>query len=257
MIPADIRELAEEPDRFGYLSPAVERHADERACVLQGPTWGNVAGVRVEADEVAELVADVRRRIPPAKHVNWWIGPSSRPHDLFERLLALGIQPPADRADTLHALACVREPASGPPEVEVRTVDDFETFLTWTEVMWDAFETAEERRDRERPHLEAIWESERASGVPRSFLALLDGRAAGTGRSIYTDRGSFMVAGATAPWARGRGVYRALVSARWADAVARGAPALVTTAMPDTSLPILLRLGFEEICVMRRLEDVR
>jgi hypothetical protein len=31
----------------------------------------------------------------------------------------------------------------------------------------------------------------------------------------------------------------------------------VTHAKPDTSLPILSRLGFIEVCRIRRLEDVR
>jgi predicted GNAT superfamily acetyltransferase len=60
-----------------------------------------------------------------------------------------------------------------------------------------------------------------------------------------------------APWARGRGLYRALVRPRWNDAVARGTPALVTQANPETSYPILRRLGFEEVCEITRLEDVR
>jgi hypothetical protein len=47
------------------------------------------------------------------------------------------------------------------------------------------------------------------------------------------------------------------VRARWDDAVARGTPALVTQANPETSYPILRRLGFEEVCEITRLEDVR
>ena len=39
--------------------------------------------------------------------------------------------------------------------------------------------------------------------------------------------------------------------ARWEYAVERGTPALVTHAMPDTSYPILRRLGFEEVCTIR------
>ena len=50
-------------------------------------------------------------------------------------------------------------------------------------------------------------------------------------------------------------MYRALVHARWLDAVERGTPALVTEAMPETSYPILTRLGFEQVCSIRRLED--
>jgi hypothetical protein len=94
-------------------------------------------------------------------------------------------------------------------------------------------------------------------GVPVGFVAALEGRAAATAMSIPSARGVFLIAGAVAPWARGRGLYRALVRARWDDAVERGTPALVTQANPETSYPILRRLGFEEVCEIRRLEDVR
>jgi predicted GNAT superfamily acetyltransferase len=67
----------------------------------------------------------------------------------------------------------------------------------------------------------------------------------------------FLIAGSVLEWARGRGVYRALVRARWDDAVARGTPALVTEALADTSYPILKRVGFVDVCTIRRLEDVR
>jgi predicted acetyltransferase len=61
--------------------------------------------------------------------------------------------------------------------------------------------------------------------------------------------------GATAPWARGRGAYRALVRARWEDAAARGTPTLAVQA-GSMSAPILRRLGFEKVMQFRRIEDV-
>ncbi|MDX6476645.1 MAG: hypothetical protein QOH95_2156, partial [Gaiellaceae bacterium] len=87
------------------------------------------------------------------------------------------------------------------------------------------------------------------------FLARLDGRPAATAMALPSARGVYLIAGATAPWARGRGLYRALVRARWDYAVERGTPALVSTADPDTSYPILKRVGFEDVCTIRRLED--
>ena len=82
-------------------------------------------------------------------------------------------------------------------------------------------------------------------------------RPAATGLAIPSDRGVFLIAGSTAVWARGRGLYRALVRARWDFAVERGTPALVTEAMPDTSYPILTRLGFTEVATIWRLEEQR
>jgi hypothetical protein len=53
---------------------------------------------------------------------------------------------------------------------------------------------------------------------------------------------------------RGRGIYRALVRARWDEAVRRGTPALVVQA-GRMSKPILERLGFETVCEMHALVD--
>ena len=61
--------------------------------------------------------------------------------------------------------------------------------------------------------------------------------------------------GSTAEWARGRGAYRAIVRARWDEAVRRGTPALAVGA-GAMSRPILERLGFVQVLEFRRLESV-
>jgi hypothetical protein len=252
-----LREFAQNPDRYTWISSDVDRFADERVCVIQGNVWAGVSGVRVGAGDVEALVAEVRERVPPHKSLVWWLDPDTRPGDLHERLLALGLQEPPDRGSLLHALACVEEPAPGPPHVSVTRVETLEDHLAATEVMWEAFSMPPERREAQQRHLRDEFEAAREAGVPVTFVARLDGRPAGVGRSIYSDRGVFLIAGSVLPWARGRGAYRALVRARWDDAVARGTPALVTEALPDTSYPILKRLGFVDVCTIRRLEDPR
>ncbi len=221
---------------------------------MQGSVWAGVSGVRVEAEALEALVAETRSLIPPGKATVWWIDPDARPVDLHDRLLALGLREPADRAGLLYSLACTTAPAAA-PDVEVHRVESLDDFLAATEIAWDAFETPADRREAQRLHLPGEFEAARHAGVPATFLATLDGRPAGSGRSVYSELGVFLIAGAVAPWARGRGVYRALVQARWLDAVDHGTPALVTEAMPDTSYPILTRLGFERVCSLRRLED--
>jgi hypothetical protein len=233
----------------------VTRFVDERVCVLQGSVWAAVSGIRVEEAALEGLVSDVRELVPAGKTVIWWLDPDA--HHLHDPLLALGLGEPQDSAPLLHALACTTPPAPGPEDVEVVRVETFEQYLATVELTWDGFAMPTEKRERQRPHLRSEFEAAERAGVPATFLALLDSRPAGTGRSVYADEGSFLIAGAVAPWARKRGVYRALVRARWDDAVARGAPALVTEAIPDTSYPILRGLGFEEVCLIRRLEDVR
>jgi hypothetical protein len=257
LIDQKLREFAQNPDRFTWLSEDVERFADDRLCIVQGTVWAGVSGVRVEEDEVEALVEEVRRRVPPEKHTMWWLDPGTRPADLHERLISLGFREPNDRGAVLRALVCVEAPPAGPVDVEVRRVETFDDHLAAVEVMWETFETPADRREQQRPHLRSEFEAARAAGVPVTFLARVDGRAAGVGRSIYSDRGVFPIAGGVLPWARGRGVYKALVQARWDDAVARGTPALVTEAILDTSYPILTRLGFVDVAEIRRVQDPR
>jgi hypothetical protein len=175
---------------------------------------------------------------------------------VFERLEALGLGMPVDRTPLLHALALTSEP-SAPSDVDVQRIETLEQFAAARELQWEAFDTPETRRTLDRPRLREDFEESQSGGIPVFFLATIDRRPAGTALAVPSDRGVFLIGGSTAEWARGRGVYRALVHARWEYAVERGTPALVTHAKPDTSYPILRRLGFEEVCTIRRLEDTR
>ena len=254
---ATLREFAQNPDRFTRIPADVDRFADERVCVLQGYTWAAISGVRIDAAHVKALLAEVRERVAPEKSATWWLDPDTQPSDLHERLLALGLREPRDRVGLLHALACVTEPPPGPAGVDVTRVETFDDYLAAFQVMWEAFKTPEQRREEQRPHLRSEFDAAARADVPVTFLARVDGHPVGSGRSVYSDRGVFLIAGAVVEGARGRGVYRALVRARWDDAVARGTPALITEADPGTSYPILKRVGFVDVCTIRRLEDVR
>jgi GNAT superfamily N-acetyltransferase len=257
MLTRDLREYAETPDRFSHIASgrSVTRFADEQVCVLQGATWASVSGVRVDADEVASLLAKVRALVPPEKEPVWWIGPSATPSNLYDRLLELGLREPSDRVTRLCALALDTEPAPGPADADVRIVDSYEDFVATREVQWEAFGTPRRRRENERRLLPEIFAETRTTQLPVWFLAVADGRPAAAALAVPSDRGVFLIGGATAPWARGRGLYRALVRARWDYAVERGTPAVVVHADPRTSYPILRKLGFEEVCAIRRLED--
>ncbi len=252
-LPRELREYAEAPDRFALLGPDVERIENERWCLLEGSTFASVSDVRVPAGDLPALVAELRARIA-GKPITWWIGPGTRPVDAAERLLELGVVPPADSAEHLCSLA-LAEPPPAVSGVEVRRVETAADFVRARSVLWDAFEKGDEWRERERPLLAEMFEAHRRSGALSHFVALLDGRPAATGSSVHSTRGSFLIGGCVLPEARGRGLYRALVRARWDEAVQRGHPALVTQAVMDTSYPILLALGFREVCRLRRLED--
>jgi hypothetical protein len=258
MIDPALREYAETPDRFAPVpeGTSVTRFADERICVIQGPTWAGISGPRVREDELDDLIALVHELVPADKRQTWWIGPTARPANIIELLEARGFRPAEDGAE-LRAMALTTPPPDPAAGVEVRRVETLDDFLAAREVQWEAFEVPHERRELQRPYLHDEFDEAMTHGTPLTFLALLDGKPAATGMAIPSERGVFLIAGSTATWARGRGLYRALVRARWDYAVERGTPALITEALVDTSYPILQRLGFAEVCTIRRYEEKR
>ena len=70
--------------------------------------------------------------------------------------------------------------------------------------------------------------------------------------AVACERGMYLAGAITLPEYRGRGCYRALLRARWDEAVRLGAPALVVHAQ-ETSRPILERCGFERVATLHEL----
>jgi hypothetical protein len=88
-----------------------------------------------------------------------------------------------------------------------------------------------------------------------THVALVDGVLAGLGMLNYGPSAYLLAGAAVVPAFRGRGVYRALVGARWHDAVASNKPALAVHA-GEMSRPILKRCGFEDVCIVDVLLDM-
>jgi hypothetical protein len=258
MIDDALREYAETPDLFAPIpeGASVDRDDDSRICIVQGTIWASISAPRFDEHELDDVLAHVHERVAPEKRQTWWIGPSARPANIVELLLERGFVPAPDGAE-VRAMVLTSPPPAAPSEIDVRRVETWDDFLASREVQWEAFDVPEERRELQRRHLRSEFEESLQHGVPVGFLACLDGKPAATALAIPSERGVFLIAGSTAGWARGRGAYRALVRARWDYAVERGTPALVTEAMVDTSYPILQRLGFSEVCTIRRLEEDR
>jgi hypothetical protein len=258
VISDELREYALTPDRFAPVpeGSSVSRFDDGRICVIQGTVWAGISGMDFGEDELDDVIALVHELVPADKPQTWWVGPEARPANIVELLQARGFTP-AQNGPELRAMVLTSPPPRHEEGIDVRRVETLEDFIASREVQWDAFEVPQDRRDAQASHTAREFEEAVAHGVPVGFLALLDGKPAATGLAIPSDRGVFLVAGSTAPWARGRGLYRALVAKRWEYAVERGTPALVTEALVGTSYPILRRLGFQDVGTIWRLEEMR
>ena len=218
------------------------------------PFLGLVLRQRLEAEAVPGAVEAARAwfRDRGRARFTWTVADTAAPADLADRLLGLGLQPQED--DPVFAGMVLEHEPPGSPGIEVRRIETFEDQVAADDVTVDSFGLTEEERAAAREGRRERWE--RAKQNPRGdeFVALLDGKVVGTAGASYTEIGLYLGGGNVAEAARGRGVYRALVRARWDVAVARRTPALVVQA-GKMSRPILERLGFRTACEGRVLLD--
>ncbi len=251
---ADLLAPAEEPGLWTPPGAGARVIAGDGFHLVARHGRATVERVRLPAGRVPGAVAAARAlaRAEGAAEVVWWAGELSRPRDLAARLTAAGLVP-LEEEPLLVTLTTGHEPPPV-PGVEVRPVQDIDAYRAAVEVNWEAWGVPEDSRTRLRGGVAASWEAQQASGLVDHHLALVDDQPAGFGRLVATPAAGVLMGGSVAPWARGRGVYRALVHARFLAAAARGTPRLVTAA-GAMSAPVLQRLGFARIGEVRLLRD--
>ncbi len=238
-----LAELAEETTLYLKPRPTFEAIERDGYVYTAGMRGGTVHRVRL--GDVAAAVTWTRAESQRRGHhdLTWWVGDSATPADLREQLPTLGLVVDDD-APVLTGMTAT----APPPEaegVDVRRLETLEEYLAALETDWQVWQTPAAER-AERRVLEAErFDAMQASGVIHHFAAFLGGERVGFGRAIDMDTAVALFGGSVLPHARGRGVYRALVRARWEHAAERGTPTLVVQA-GAMSRPVLAGLGFEE-----------
>ena len=148
------------------------------------------------------------------------------------------------------ALVLTHAPPPPPPEIVARRVETLDEYAAANAVQWEAFETPPDEIEEARAKLAERWNET----VNVMHAAWLDGEIVAAGTSALTEHGLLLYGGATAIRARGRGAYRAVLHARWQEAVRNGTPALITQG-GSMSRPILERIGFERVGGVHMLMD--
>lgn len=237
-----LREAAEYPNSFIELRPGQERIETGRytLCMERSKLASTVQRQRFDADQVDEVLDEVRTLLRERGRTTtqWEVGSAAQPDGLVAMLLDRGLT--LDDDPVAIALALAHEP---PPSGLVgRRVETYEEYAAAKKVQWIAFGAPPERIADEQSRLRDEYEH-----APRLLHAVwLDGEMVSAGTCAPTPYGLALFGGATLPGRRGRGAYRALIAARWREAVELGHPALVTQA-GSMSRPILERLGFEPV----------
>jgi hypothetical protein len=239
-----LREIAEYPNSFGPLGPRDERIETDRytLCMGLGKTWNTVQRQRFRGKEVGDVLEEVRSllRARGRGRTQWEIGSSAEPPELVDLLLARGLIRDKDP----YTVALVLKAPPPPPAAGIvaRRVETFEEYVAANEVGWQAFEMPEDEVAEARALLPQRW---REAPII-THAAWLDVKIVSAGTCAPTPHGLLLYGGATVSHARGRGAYRALLRARWDEAMARGTPALITQG-GSMSRPILERVGFEPV----------
>jgi hypothetical protein len=247
-----LREIAEYPNSFGPLGPHDERIETDRYTLWMGTgrTWNTVQRQRLRPNEIDDTVEEVRSllRERDRDSTQWEVGSSATPADLVDRLLERGLV--RDKEPYAVALVLTSPPPAPPPELHARRVETFAEYAAANAVQWKAFEMPAQEIEENQALLEERWRET----VNVMHAVWLDGEIVAAGTAAPTEHGLLLYGGATLLRARGRGAYRALLRARWDDAVSRGTPALITQG-GSMSRPILERVGFERVGEVHMLRD--
>jgi GNAT superfamily N-acetyltransferase len=217
------------------------------------PPAGGAHRLRFDADRLDERIVAVRDwfRDQGREQFVWWVGTSATPADLEQQLLARGAVPWEDGVITLML---TDEPPPEAPGIDVRRVETFEDFVAGREIGWDSAEFTPEQAEEMRSSQAEKWKERVRSDNGASYLAYVGGKPVAFGEMLFLPFAAFLSGASTRPAYRGRGVYRALVRARWEEAVRRGTPALIIGA-GSMSRPILERLGFRAVAEQHLLLD--
>jgi hypothetical protein len=254
-----LTELAEDIEVHLPAPPSIEK-LELPDCVVIDETGfpyapaGGVHRIRFGGSSVDERVTELRAmfRERGRDEFTWWVGTSATPDDLEERLLGLGASPFND-----DPVVAVMVSTTEPPEVagiEVRPVERIEDFSIARELAWSTADSSDEQLARVRETLSERWEWRQRVGQAVTFLAYVDDEPIATGDMVLLPFAGFLSGATTLTDYRGRGAFRALVRARWDEAVRRGTPALLVGA-GKMSRPILERIGFTTVAEVRLLVD--
>lgn len=188
----------------------------------------------------------------------WTVGPGSAPADLAERLERRGLtarwtsgmaRATAELVGESSDAAASSGPGAADAAMRVDEVDG-STARLFTQVMAEGWAVDPGPFARVHDVLFAT-----PARRHRLYLARVDGEPAAAASYVAFPRSAYLLGAVVLPRFRGRGLYRALVGARLADARARGVALATSHAMDATSAPLLGRMGFETVCRFRAFHN--
>lgn len=169
----------------------------------------------------------------------WCVTPFTEPKNMAQLLTSKGFSQWSARGMYIF---CDQSEALIDPNlrVDLLSMDNIDDFIETSHRGWSGGELSTDERRR----LTEITSKNLEKKNVMSFLAYADGVPAGTGAMILKDNSVYLVSANVLKDHRGKGLYKALLSKRLAEAANLGFQLAVTHARENTSAPILEKIGF-------------
>jgi ribosomal protein S18 acetylase RimI-like enzyme len=227
--------VRDDPELFWYVTGLPE-------AAFNSVMYANLAPDRIDA-AVAELRA---LRAEHGVPINWLIGPTSRPLDLADQLVARGFRHLIDLTALAARLEDVHADEAPPAGVVVEPVADAAVYEEWIAAERRGFEMAGELADR-------FGDLRRGMGLGRRpglhhFVGRLDGEPVGTATLLLAAGIAGIYDVSVAPEARRRGIGRALTLAAL-DAARRQGYAWAFLNASKMGEALYRRIGFGDCYV--------
>jgi ribosomal protein S18 acetylase RimI-like enzyme len=209
------------------------------------PVFNGASGAtftEATADARIDTILDYFREL--RVDMTWWVGPTSTPADLGDRLVAHGLE--AD--ETIPGMAMRLDawvPPAVPDGIEIVPATDAAEFHEAMDVMFEGFEIPRHAQPAFEERFADFCIGPRA--IQTTYIARIAGRAVSTSLGMLVDGVVGIYNVATAADARRRGAGGAVTAAAMADGQARGARwALLESSEMGRS--VYERLGFRQVC---------
>jgi GNAT superfamily N-acetyltransferase len=209
-------------------------------------TWLNQVGLATFNEEtvddgIAQVIAQYRQA---GKRFRWFVGPTSQPTNLGERLTAAGLTYRGSiKGMVLHD---IDQPIKRNPAIRVEQAS-FAEWNTHVSMIAQAFGMS-------RDVISIFNRCYTVIDKPVDFyLAYVPEQEepVATAISVFDDQDLVVLLGAATLEAyRGRGIYTTMIAKRLEDARAKGATTAIIQCDPHTSAPICATLGFEQVCLL-------
>ncbi len=222
-------------------------------------SFNNIVAVRFKTADPEARAAEVMAAFQPRSvPLTWWTGPLTKPADLGQRLLGMGLVELEPEFGMILDLADPLPPIELAAGTTIEVVADRAAMAEWTGVMSAAYGWQEPGKaelieranavsfDRDDPP-ERIHFLVRQDGEPVACSTLMvgDGSGSGSGSGSGRGEGAFVTNIGTAPAARGRGFGTLATLATLETARSTGYSRAILVASVD-GRAMYLRLGFTE-----------